>query len=119
MPNMLATASNGNSKPLSEELSDIIQRHLCSVQWEIRDTTLEFLGQVMEKYGGKVLLMVIFVAPASALHDRGVQLLLFAAEQIGDDSNEYPQHMSHAMRKPDLCHMQTTKVQISLRICAV
>ena len=34
------------------------------------------------------------------------------------DSNEYPQHMSRAMRKHVLCHMRTTKAQISLRIRA-
>ena len=28
-------------------------------------------------------------------------------------------YMSRAMRKPILCHIQTTKTQISLRICAV
>ena len=43
------------------ELSGILQCHLCAVEWEVRDTTLEFLCQVLEKYKGSVLVIILHV----------------------------------------------------------
>ena len=43
------------------ELSDTLQCHLCALQWEVRDTTLEFLCQVLEKYKGRALVITLYV----------------------------------------------------------
>ena len=44
------------------ELSDTLQCHLCAVEWEVRDTTLEFLCQVLEKYKGRFLVIFYMCA---------------------------------------------------------
>ena len=52
--------------------------------------------------------------------DRDMNLELYIGDAIWTVTINYAcDYMSHVMRKPSLCHMQTTKIQISLRIHAV
>ena len=111
LPTMLATSCYGNSKPISGELSDIIQRHLCSVQWEIRDTTLEFLSQVLEKFTGLTLFLYKWFNKEPQLFTMGVR------QQIKQIFNKNCKEQNAQIR--DICIHRNLKLAVKCKIVSL
>lgn len=44
--------SNERAVTLTITLAKVVQYHLSALHWELRDTTLEFLGKVFENFKG-------------------------------------------------------------------
>lgn len=49
--------------PVLAELLPVLQKRLCSPSWEIRDSGLEFLGQVARHLGGECPVLEVGLMP--------------------------------------------------------
>lgn len=61
LPEVLSSSCHSEESPVKSDLCrirDLVQRNFCSMGWEFRDTSCEFVRDLLEKYKGKQFWML-------------------------------------------------------------